>query len=163
MLWSCKTMLDWNHWHACLVVCVKKKKDWVKEGWQGDNYMESEHSSWETLSLSAEREAVWGYLFFIWRWKLKSRGETPQWNYWLEIYPPRATVSLFSLFLPLLLTFHLPPFWSSPESCHCLSGRRGKRRRKRETAHSQCHLFPPHSQTIHPTRLWSAELCLALL
>lgn len=55
MLWSCKTMLDWNHWHACLVVCVKKK-DWVKEGWQGDNCMESEHSSWEpSLSLSQQR------------------------------------------------------------------------------------------------------------
>lgn len=167
MLWSCKTMLDWNHWHACLVVCVKKK-DWVKEGWQGDNCMESEHSSWEpSLSLSQQRGRPSEVIYVSsgdgsWR----AEGRPPQWNYWLEIYPPRATVSLFSLFLPLLLTFHLPPFWSSPESCHCLSGRRGKRRRKREIAHSQCHLFLPHSQTLfipHACGLQSfAWLCFAL-
>lgn len=54
-------------------------KKWVKGGRQRNNYMESEHCSWESLlSLSEEREAVWrGYLFFIWRWKLKSGGESP--------------------------------------------------------------------------------------
>lgn len=61
---------------------------------------------------------------------------------------PEATVSRFSLFLPLPFTFHLLPFWSSLESCHCLSGRRGKRKRKRGAAHSQCHLCLPHSQTL---------------
>lgn len=87
----------------------------------------------------------------------------PRRIYWLEMDPPGATVSLFSLFLPIPLTLHLPPFWSSPESCHYLFGRCGKRRRKRGAAHFWCHLRLPQSNSIHPTLRWSAELCLVLL
>lgn len=76
------------------------KKDWVKEGRQRDNYMETERCSWESsLFLSEEREAVWrGYLFFIWRWKLKSSGESPS-----GITDWRCTLlGLLSLFAPSL-------------------------------------------------------------
>lgn len=163
MQWSSTSAL---HRHRSYMwQCLKK--DWVKEGRQRDNYMESEYCSLESsLSLLEGREAVWRrYLFFIWRWKLKRGGESP-----CGITDWRCTLlgllSLSSPSLPLPLTFHLPPFWSSPESCHCLSGRRRKRRRRRGSAHSRCYLCLPHSQTLfipHSCGLQSsASLSLAV-
>lgn len=161
MLWSSTSKIHTDMWQ-----CVKK--DRVKEGRQRDNCMESEHRSWGKLSFSLRGEGGRLKRLFIFHLEMETeeRWGEPQRNYWLEMYPPGATVSLFSLFLPLPLTFHLPPFWSSPESCHCLSGRWGKRRRKRGAAHSRCHLCLPHSQTLfipHSCGLQScARLCSAV-
>lgn len=123
-----------NGWVVTLSViwtwqCVEKRYH-VKEKRQSDNCTESEHCSWESGFPQRRRRAVWrGYLFFICRWKLKNVGEGPtgitderwgSWGYCLAPLPPP---------LPLPFTFHLLPFWSLPERCHGLSGRRQRGRK----------------------------------
>lgn len=124
MLWSCKTMLDWNHWHACLVVCVKKK-NWVKEGWQGDNYMESEHSSWETLSLSREGGRLRLFIFHLEMEAEEQRGDPPvelltgdipSQGYSLSLLPLSPTPAHFPSPTFLIFTRELPlSLWEKGE------------------------------------------------
>lgn len=143
--------------------CVEK--DWVKEGRQRDNGIESEHCSWETsLSLSEERETVWrGYLFFIWKWKLKSGGESPcgitdwrwcSWGYCLLPLPLSPTPIHFPSPTFLIFTRELPlSLWEKGK----------EEKKKRSCSFSVPSLPASQSNSIHPTLLWSAELCIALL
>lgn len=162
MLWSCSTTLDWNHWHACLVVCGGKK-DWVKEGWQGDNYMESEHSSWEP-SLSQQRGRPSEVIYFSsgdGNWRAEGRppvelltGDIPSRGYSLSLLPLSPTPAHFPSPTFLIFTRELPlSLWE-----------KGEEKKKKGNCSFSMPSFPAsQSNSIHPTRLWSAELCLALL
>lgn len=149
--------------HIWIEYTWEKKKRCKRE--DRDNYMESEHCSWESsLSLSAEREAVWrGYLFFIWRWKLKSSGESPGGNCWLEMYPSGVTVSLLRL-SPTPVHFPSPTFLIS--GCHRLSGKEGEEQREKRSCALSMPSSLPHSQTLfipHCCGLQSsARLCSAV-
>lgn len=95
----------------------------------GDNCNKSECFSWESWFSQGRRRAVWrGYLFFICRWKLKNVGTVPVVSLTRD-RAPGATVLLLSL-PPLLFTFYLLPFWSSPKCCHSLCGRRQRGRKR---------------------------------
>lgn len=138
-----------------------------KEGRQTDNCIESEHRSWETsVSVSEEREVVWrGYLFFIWRWKLRSGGESPHgitdwrcgsWGYCLSLLPLSPTPIHFPSPTFLIFTRELP---LSPWE---RGGREGEDKKKMKGSSFSMPSSPAsQSDSIHPTLLWSAQPCTA--
>lgn len=143
--------------------CVEKRCH-VKEKRQSDNCMESEHCSWESGFPQRRRRAVWrGYLFFICRWKLKNVGEGPSsitdkrwdsWGYCLAFLPPPSLSHSLSI-------SYLSDLFQSAAIVSLGEGREEEEERSR--SFSMPSSPASQSDSIHPTLLWSAELCGALL
>lgn len=143
MLWSSAYTLD----RVSIWWCVEK--NWVKEGRQSNNYMESEHCSWES-SLSQRRgrpsEEVIYFSSGDGNWRAVGRtpvelltGNVPSRGYCLSLLPlsptpthfPSPTFLIFARELPLSL-------WEKEE----------EERKKGVAAQSSCHFCLTHSQTL---------------
>lgn len=81
-------------------------------------------------------------------------GDVPSWGYCLSLLPLSPTPAHFPSPTFLIFTRELPlSLWEMGE----------EEKKKRSCSFSMPSLPASQSHSIHPTLLWSAELCLALL